>query len=86
MLHFTWSLDDPPTEPPAECHNPELWAEMRGLWGEHQLKERDGRCACGERWPCAETRIALRGLMNACTPLLGGEGSRDLMAPTRELR
>lgn len=47
---------------------------MRRVWGEHQPDEREERCRCGERWMCGGARLAFRGLMNSCTPLLGGGG------------
>ncbi len=46
MLGFTWDTDHPPLAPPAECHNPALWAEMRRVWGGHQPDERGQRCRC----------------------------------------
>jgi hypothetical protein len=27
MPHLTWRVDEPPTQPPAECHKPVQWHE-----------------------------------------------------------
>lgn len=78
MLHLSWDAEEPPNDPPADCVNPPAWAEAFKLWGEHQLK--DGVwCRCRRRWPCTEYKLAVRGLVNACTPTASPFGTHDLV-------
>ena len=64
-----FDLNDPPKLPPLGCIHLEKWAWAYGEYQQHRPRE-FGRCRyqlCAERWPCFGHKIALRGLIDACT-------------------
>ena len=75
ILRLTWRADLPPSAPPSECHDADLWRQMHARWAAHQQPAEDGTCQCGERWPCTGLRLAYGGLIHSCTPVLAlGDG------------
>jgi hypothetical protein len=66
MVSLSFDPEEPPEQPPVGCTDPLLWHVSRALHQEHQ-PEPDGRCGCGDRYPCQPARLAARGLLTSCT-------------------
>src|SRR5262249_59480402 len=65
MVEITWSVDNPPAEPPPGCADRQRWRSAYSLFAEHRLEDGGARCGCGERWPCPSYRLARRALITA---------------------
>jgi hypothetical protein len=65
MVDPPWNLEDPPAEPPSGCRYPERWREHYEHWREHQANAAGYCRICEVAWPCAESRFAVRGLLDA---------------------
>jgi hypothetical protein len=66
MVSLSFDAEEPPEQPPPGCADPVLWRVSHALRQEHRW-EPDGRCQCGDRYPCNRARLAERGLVIAYT-------------------
>lgn len=66
MFGVTWDTRNPPVEPPPGCLDAQRWRSSRLLYDAHQLEDVGAHCVCGDVWPCADHRRALRGLLTTC--------------------
>jgi hypothetical protein len=81
MVSLSFDAEEPPEHPPPGCADPVLWRVSHALRQEHRW-EPDGRCQCGDRYPCNRARLAERGLVIAYTRRRGPDRLPvDLAAP-----
>jgi len=69
-MTLPFDVNSPPSVPPPGCHDPDVWHEAYSVYARHQ-PGKYGRCTnktCGERFPCFPHRLALRSLIDVCTP------------------
>jgi hypothetical protein len=69
MTGLPFSPDNPPNEPPAQCMDHPKWIRWRQEYRKHR-PDQSGDCReCRERFPCFARQLAVRALIDACTPL-----------------
>lgn len=76
-MRLSFDPEDPPAEPPVECVSPTIWRWSHRLHRRHPLAD-DGRCACGEPFPCQARRLVERGFLAALGSGVG-VGRADLL-------
>ena len=67
---MSFDLNNPPSSPPPDCLDPDKWRDAYREYARHRPNE-FGKCQdkqCRERFPCFGHHLALRALIEACTP------------------
>jgi hypothetical protein len=70
VMGMAFDLNNPPADPAPDCPEPDRYREAYAEYRKHQPNPY-GRCAllvCAQTFPCMGHQLALRALIDACTP------------------
>src|SRR2546430_2393751 len=69
-MRIPFDVNNPPATPPIGCLEPEKWGEAYSVLRQHESNPygHGANKHCGARYPCFAGQVALRTLIDSCTP------------------